>query len=66
MNTQYREEKAKLKAIEKAVLSGVPDEAVRLYQELHNPFLTAHILGIAGRFAGVDMVKALVESGASF
>ncbi len=66
MNTQYREEKAKLKAIEKAVLSGVPDEAVRLYQELHNPFLTARILGIAGRFAGVDMVKALVESGVSF
>lgn len=65
MNEQYKEEKAKLAAIEKAVLGGTPDE-VALYRKLTNSLLTARILGIGGRFRGLDMVKALVENGASF
>jgi len=70
MNDQWKEEKkaekAKLTAIEKAMLNGTPNDVVKLYREFHIPLLTARILGIAGRYCGLDMVKALVESGASF
>lgn len=66
MNEQCKEEKAKLTAIEKAMLGCTPNEAAELYQKLNIPLLTARILGIAGRYCGLDMVKALVENGASF
>lgn len=59
-------EAAKIAALEQAVLSDTPDEVSRLYQELGEVVLTAHILGIACRFRGPDMVQALVENGASF
>lgn len=61
-----QEEKPKLAAIEKAILGGTPDEAAALYREFDIPLLTARVLGVAGRGRGLDMVKALVESGASF
>lgn len=66
MDKQYKTEKARLTAIEKAMLSGAYDEAGRLFCEPNNPFLTARILGVAGRFCGLDMVKILVGNGASF
>lgn len=44
----------------------VPPDEVALYRKLTNSLLTARILGIGGRFRGLDMVKALVENGASF
>lgn len=59
-------EAAKIAALEQAVLSDTPDEVSTLCQELGEVVLTAHILGIACRFRGVDMVKVLVENGASF
>ena len=53
-------------ALEQAVLSGTPDEAARLCGNFGSSIFTAHILGLAGHFRGLDMVKALVENGASF
>ena len=66
MDKQYKKEKTKLSAIEKAMLSGAYDEAGSLFRELNNPFLTVRILGVAGRFCGLDMVKILIENGALF
>lgn len=61
-----QEEKPKLAAIEKAILGGTPGEVAELYREFDIPLLTARVLGVAGCGRGLDMVKALVESGASF
>ncbi len=61
-----RTEAAEIAALEQAVLSDTPDEVSRLCQKLGKVVLTAHILGIACRFRGLDMVQVLVENGASF
>lgn len=61
-----KNEEAKITALEQAVLSDTPDEVSKLYQELGHVILTVHILSIACRFRGVEMVRALVENGASF
>ncbi|MDE6055040.1 MAG: hypothetical protein K2G55_15070, partial [Lachnospiraceae bacterium] len=53
-------------ALEQAVINDTPAEVEKLYQKLGRGVFTAHILGIAGRFRGLDMVKVLVENGASF
>lgn len=53
-------------ALEQAVINDAPDAAAALMQSYGTGVFTAHILGIAGRFRGLDMVKALVENGASF
>lgn len=53
-------------ALEQVVLNGTPDEAARLCGNFGTSIFTAHILGLAGHFRGLDMVKALVENGASF
>ncbi|MDE7417113.1 MAG: leucine-rich repeat domain-containing protein [Lachnospiraceae bacterium] len=63
---KHQTEAAKIAALEQAVLSDTPDEVSKVYQEFGEVVLTAHILGIACRFRGPDMVKVLVENGASF
>lgn len=59
-------EDAKITALEEAVRSDTPSEVSALYKKLGNVLLTAHILGIACRFRGLEMVKVLIENGATF
>ncbi len=59
-------EDAKITALEEAVRSDTPNEVSALYKKLGNVLLTAHILGIACRFRGLEMVKVLIENGATF
>lgn len=54
-------EDAKITALEEAVRSDTPNEVSALYKKLGNVLLTAHILGIACRFRGLEMVKVLIE-----
>lgn len=56
----------KIKTLEQAVISGTCDEVSQLFRDLGEIRFTAHILGLACRFRGTDMVKTLVENGASF
>lgn len=49
-----------------AVLFGTPDEARRVLKSSGGIEYTGRALGAACRFRGLDMVKALVESGAKF
>lgn len=56
----------KFESLERAVLRDTPCEVLRLFKDLGNVEFTARALGIACRFRGLDMVKALVEGGASF
>lgn len=59
-------EKKKVEPLESAVLRNDVAEVRRLYAE-HGSFeFTARALGLACRFCGLEMVKALVENGAAF
>lgn len=49
-----------------AVLFGTPDDARRVLKSSGGIEYTGRALGAACRFRGLDMVKALVESGAEF
>lgn len=66
MGRLRRAEAEAIAALERAVLYGTTDEAARLCANFGTSIFTAHILGVAGHFRGLDMVKALVENGASF
>lgn len=56
----------KIKTLEYAVINNTPDEVAEIYKELGDVAFTAHVLGIACRFRGADMVKVLIENGATF
>ncbi len=58
--------KEKIILLEKAVLNDLPEDVRALYKQLGEVDYSARALGLACRFRGVDMVKALIESGASF
>lgn len=49
-----------------AVLNCPVDELVNIYEELGDVEMSAPALGLACRFRGVDVVRALVEKGATF
>lgn len=49
-----------------AVLNCPVDELVNIYEELGGVEMSAPALGLACRFRGVDVVRALVEKGATF
>ena len=49
-----------------AVLNCSIDELVTIYEELGDVEMSAPALGLACRFRGVDVVRALVEKGATF
>ncbi|MDE7479008.1 MAG: leucine-rich repeat domain-containing protein, partial [Lachnospiraceae bacterium] len=66
MSKLNQAEADKIAVLEQAVINDTPDEVARRYKELGEVIFTAHILGIACRFRGVEMVKVLVENGASF
>lgn len=59
-------EEEKTERLEQAVISETPEEVRRVYKELGKVGFTAHALGIACLYRGVDMVKTLVECGANF
>ncbi len=56
----------KTELLEQAVIKRTPDEAREILKELGTVDMTARALGIACRYVGLDMVKALAESGAKF
>ena len=58
--------KEKIILLEKAVLNDSTERVRALYKQLGEVDYSARALGLACRFRGVDMVKALIESGASF
>ena len=59
-------EQKKVELLENAVLNGTVEETARIMEE-HTPFeFTARALGYAARFRGVEMVKCLIEHGATF
>lgn len=58
--------KERIMLLENAVLNDSPEEVRALYRRLGEVDYSARALGLACRFRGAEMVKALVESGASF
>lgn len=56
----------KTELLEQAVVNKTPEEVKSLLKELGYMEMTARALGIACRYVGFDMVKALVEGGARF
>lgn len=56
----------KAQVLEAAVLRKTPEEVSRIFAELGEVSFSARALGLACRCRGVEMVKALVEGGASF
>ena len=64
--TKEEIEKKKEELLIKAVSTQTPDEAGEVYKKLGKVQFTAHALGIACLYRGVDMVKMLVEHGANF
>lgn len=63
-NTIPQEEKAEL--LDRAVINSTPEELTRIFKELGDIEMTARALGLACRFRGLDIVKTLVELGATF
>ena len=61
-----KELKDKIMLLENAVLNGSAEEVSALFRELDAAEFSARALGLACRFRGVDMVRALAECGASF
>ncbi len=59
-----QEEKAE--RLQWAVLNCSVDELVTIYEELGDVEMSAPALGLACRFRGVDVVRTLVEKGATF
>lgn len=59
-------ENQKIDLLESTVLNNTPNEAGNLLRELKDMPFTAWHLGLACRFCGIDMVKALAENGACF
>lgn len=59
-------QKQKSRILEGAVLEKTPKEVSRVLKELGAVTFTARALGLACRYRGLDMVKALIEGGARF
>ena len=64
--TREEVEKKKEERLIKAVSTQTPDEVRKVCEKLGKVQFTAHALGIACLYRGVDMVKVLVEHGANF
>lgn len=66
MNYENIPQENKTEILESAVINGSPEEVSQTFKELGYIEMTARALGLACRFRGVDMVKVLVENGATF
>lgn len=62
----YLTQLQKTELLERTVINGTPDEAREILKELGTVDMTARALGIACRYVGTDMVRALAEGGAKF
>lgn len=56
----------KIEKLEMGVMQDTPSKAAKLYDEMGEVKFTARALGLACRYRGLEMVKVLVERGASF
>lgn len=63
---KYLTQQQKTELLEQAVVNRSPEEVRSLLKELGYVEMTARALGVACRYVGMDMVKALVEGGAKF
>lgn len=59
-------QKEKAALLQRAVLNSSVEELSKIYDELGFVEMSAPALGLACRFRGLDVVKCLVEAGASF
>lgn len=59
-------QKEKAEQLQHTVLNGSVEELSKIYNTLGYVEMSAPALGLACRFRGLDMVKALVEKGATF
>ena len=59
-------QKERAEQLQHAVLNCSVEEIGTIYDELKEIEMSAPALGLACRFRGLDMVKALVEKGATF
>lgn len=56
----------KIERLEMSVIQDAPSEIAKVCREIGEVDFTARALGLACRYRGLDMVKVLVESGATF
>ncbi len=66
MNYENIPQENKAEILESAVINGSSEEIVKTFKELGYIEMTARALGLACRFRGVEFVKTLTESGATF
>lgn len=66
LSKQTGDTKKSWEQLENLALTGSAEELAAVLRQLDNGYFWAHALGIACRFRGLEHVKALVESGASF
>lgn len=66
MSYENSEAWEKFDALNRAVMDGSPSEAADMAKKLGEVRFTAQALGLACRYRGLDMVRALVEGGARF
>ncbi len=59
-------QKQKSRLLEGAVLTKTPREVLKMMEELGAVAFSARALGLACRYRGLDMVKALIDGGARF
>ena len=59
-------QKQKSRILEGAVLAKTPKEVLKVMGELGAVAFTSRAIGLACRYRGLDMVKALVDGGARF
>lgn len=66
MNYEKLKPWEKIEKLETGVMQSAPSEVAKQYDEMGEVDFTARALGLACRFRGLEMVKVLVERGATF
>ncbi|MDE6731845.1 MAG: hypothetical protein K2J77_03085, partial [Oscillospiraceae bacterium] len=66
MNCEKLKSWEKTEKLEMGVMQDAPGEVAKAFEQMGKVEFTARALGLACRFRGLEMVKVLVERGASF
>lgn len=66
MNYAQLKQWEKIEKLEMGVMQDAPSEVAKVIEQMGEADFTARALGLACRFRGLEMVKTLVERGASF
>lgn len=66
MNCEKLKPWEKIEKLEMGVMQDAPSEVAKVIEQMGEADFTARALGLACRFRGLEMVKTLVERGASF